>query len=238
MERKIMKRKITGFTLIELLVVVAIVAVLVAILLPALQRARTMAKVTVCLSRLRQWGQIHQMYTQENNGRFIANDRVWDICYATPEQLNIQDYVVYFENKYKLPDDLFVCPFQPTYKPQLQPGPLTPSSYCYLGAYDEIKYPFFRNDYHSPRQIDQALSWWVLMSDKAKGWPGSENTNHWINGEMAVSLLFVDGHAEHQSSVWRTLPGAPIAPLSLVNFGTEWCGWDYSFRILWNKTQQ
>ncbi len=230
-----MKRKIAGFTLIELLVVVAIIAVLIAILLPALNQVRIMGKVAVCTSRLRQWGQVHQLYTQENNGWYKVNDRIHDYYYSTPETLNYQDYLLYFENRYKLPEDLFVCPFQPGYRPQLLATGVSPSSYCYLGAYDEKKFPYFRNDYHSPRQVDQAQTWWVLMTDKAKGWPGPENTNHWINGEMAVSLLFVDGHVEHQTNVWPQVPAC--APLFLVNFGADWCGWDYSFRILWNKTQ-
>jgi len=59
-----------GFTLIELLVVIAIIALLMAILMPALQRVRKQAKDTICRSRLKQWGLMFAMYTQENDGYF------------------------------------------------------------------------------------------------------------------------------------------------------------------------
>jgi prepilin-type N-terminal cleavage/methylation domain-containing protein len=63
-----MKSK-NGFTLIELLVVVAIIAVLVALLLPALARARDMAKRAACGSNLRQMGVYSQAYSGDNNDR-------------------------------------------------------------------------------------------------------------------------------------------------------------------------
>ncbi|MHC4424832.1 MAG: type II secretion system protein [Planctomycetota bacterium] len=59
-----------GFTLIELLVVIAIIALLMAILMPALNRVRKQAKDTICRSRLKQWGLMFAMYTQENDGYF------------------------------------------------------------------------------------------------------------------------------------------------------------------------
>lgn len=55
-----------AFTLIEILVVVAIIALLVAVLLPALSRARALARSSMCLSNLRQIGLAVHEYAIQN----------------------------------------------------------------------------------------------------------------------------------------------------------------------------
>jgi len=62
-----------GFTLVELLVVVAIIALLLGILLPALGKARELARITACTSNVRQLTVALVQYSVEWKGRFPPN---------------------------------------------------------------------------------------------------------------------------------------------------------------------
>ena len=65
MPARMASRRRQAFTLVELLVVIAIVALLMALLLPALQRARHQAMITVCSSQLHQYHIALTMYDND-----------------------------------------------------------------------------------------------------------------------------------------------------------------------------
>ena len=67
-----------AFTLIELLVVIAVVAILASLLLPALSKARNMAKKASCASNLGQLMKAHLLYAGDNN------DYLWYTGFRSP----------------------------------------------------------------------------------------------------------------------------------------------------------
>src|SRR3954465_14931845 len=67
-KKRVKNCRMCGFTLVELLVVIGIIALLISILLPALNRAREEGKRTVCLSGLRSFGQLLNMYANDHKG--------------------------------------------------------------------------------------------------------------------------------------------------------------------------
>jgi len=89
-----------GFTLIELLVVIAIIALLMAILMPALQRVKGQAKAVACQARLREWGLIYKLYTDDYGGYFPEG---WGKNETTLWPNALRDY-------YKDNWDMLFCP--------------------------------------------------------------------------------------------------------------------------------
>ena len=60
-----------AFTLIELLVVIAIIALLLAVIMPALNKAKDIAKMVVCLSNHKTLVMAWKAYSADNNGEIV-----------------------------------------------------------------------------------------------------------------------------------------------------------------------
>ena len=65
-----------GFTLIELLVVIAVIALLMSVILPSLNKAKQQARMTVCLSNLKQ-AAIGALTYETDSGRLPSH--LWEI---------------------------------------------------------------------------------------------------------------------------------------------------------------
>jgi len=70
--KKMIKEK-NGFTLIELLVVIAIIALLLSILLPALKKAKNLARDSICMNNLKQVGVAMTAYASNYDQKIPRN---------------------------------------------------------------------------------------------------------------------------------------------------------------------
>jgi len=70
-------RRDVGFTLVELLVVIAVISILAAILFPVFTHARETARISTCLSNMKQLGLASIMYTNDFDERFPSSTINW-----------------------------------------------------------------------------------------------------------------------------------------------------------------
>ena len=111
MTRRELPARGAAFTLIELLVVVAIIAILASMLLPGIAKAKGKAQQAHCISNLRQWGVIWNLYTSDNNDSFSAGDSVG---WARGE------WVKALQDHYRRKPEILICPVA---KMRRDPGP-------------------------------------------------------------------------------------------------------------------
>ena len=89
----------SAFTLVELLVAICIISLLLAILAPTLSRARELTRITLCTSRLHEWGRVLNLYTANNRQKYF-------MFRSTDEGY----WYTKLEPYYKDNDELLFCP--------------------------------------------------------------------------------------------------------------------------------
>jgi prepilin-type N-terminal cleavage/methylation domain-containing protein/prepilin-type processing-associated H-X9-DG protein len=115
MKNKLNCRKVE-FTLIELLVVIGIIAILASMLLPALAKARVVARRISCVSSIKQLGNAAAMYRSDNNEWYVPCTMPASATSYTKWPLYLADYVNVSKkfdasNRLLLPiNSIFVCP--------------------------------------------------------------------------------------------------------------------------------
>ena len=123
-----------GFTLIELLVVIAIIAILAAILFPVFAQAREKARMTTCLSNLKQIGTGLMMYAQDYD-EILPGSKV----YANPGHplFKTYDWALWVPilDPYVKNKPVYACPSGPN---TMVFGPPTDRFVCNLGYSEYI----------------------------------------------------------------------------------------------------
>src|SRR5713226_4903050 len=103
-------RRRNGFTLIELLVVIAVIAILAAILFPVFAQARQKARITSCLSNLKQLGTAVMMYVQDYDERLPPHYDRYDPKQVTKGSSVIANKLKAAWGPYIKNDGIFKCP--------------------------------------------------------------------------------------------------------------------------------
>lgn len=218
-------RRKRRFSLIELLVVIAIIAILTAILLPALNKAKGLARNISCVNLLKQCGNYFTFYSNDNDSAVVPSRILYDDNLNWPHLL--QDYdKAFFTRKGKTSKAAAppLCPSAYAEDRQVTSGgglfDLWNGSFGYFGAgyemsavcgYVNIKNPASQNAKFKYKKLSQVKSpghklylydgYCVIVQPNAARFsalPPDESFFAWRRhdpGQLSVNGLFFAGNA-------------------------------------------
>ena len=223
-----------GFTLIELLVVIAIIALLVSILLPSLNKAKSLAKTVICQMGMKHAGLGFALYTNDNDGTMPiqipegpmgsggleyrqANHSPDSWTYKLQPYLDIKKW-----------DEatLLICPVTElsSTPPNTSPSSMIMTSYLYNWWMSKEDSPVTIDSVkqsseiiclldHSEAQLYCWTSYWNEILYAPSYYPHPEPRKPEKDGAFR-NLLYVDGHSDTVGSYTTTLD-------QMTNYG-EW----------------
>ncbi len=213
-----MKQK--SFTLIELLVVVAIIAVLVAVLLPAIAKARAIAKQTMCLSNMKQLGVATQYYLQDNTDSFPVYGSYGGVVYLFQKYLPRPDMTSAYNDVFSY-SMVWSCPNHPTDNPYgRSPAYGVNAAFAWNGVFwgstkwvkmgnlpDPSHILWMTEGTYYTGPVDSYLGTWTCdrtdYNGQSSRWlqecfPRYAATCRWVSyrHDMHANIGFADGHAQ------------------------------------------
>jgi prepilin-type N-terminal cleavage/methylation domain-containing protein len=223
-----------GFTLVELLMVIAIIAILAALLLPMISAARSKARVTTCMSNLRQISLGVRMYSDDSND---ASPSAGPAAATSTNVVSLYSGYKEFMKNYvgvkgvsSSRDKLFACPADTFYPNFITNGPLplhyvqesfhdvpfsSFSSYMFNGG-DNVTRKFEKFEVTLPGLSGIKLSSirhparTVLVAEysAAVPWSWHEPSPGLMFNDAKKVVSFVDGHVSYIKIYWDSTPYA------------------------------